>query len=155
MRSPTRAVARPPPSSPAPAAPLLAPSRAGLSSPGAGVTQPVCPLPAAFPTSSEQLQLFTPLPVMFLSKWSFTSFFQGIATPFQREERGGGPTKTGREPEPRQPRCQAPSPGPSSPARPCPPGPSLSRVSAQAPYWELMIFNLFQCAGIPVQLFLC
>lgn len=41
-RSPTRAAARP---GPPERLPLPAPSRAGPSSPGAGVTQPVCPLP--------------------------------------------------------------------------------------------------------------
>lgn len=54
-------------------------------------TRPSAPCPA-FPTSSEQLQLFTSQ--CSYSKRSFTSFpFQGIKTPFQRERRGGNNQK--------------------------------------------------------------
>lgn len=124
-RSPTRAVARPTPawsSRRAPAARLPAPRRAGLSSPGAGVTQPVCLLPAALSqpvlSSSNSSRLYL---VIFLSKWSFTSFLQGIETPFQT--RGGGGEATEIEPEKRSrdnPAARFPFPGQCSPARPCP-----------------------------------
>lgn len=135
-QSPTRATARP---GPPERLRLPAPSPAGPSSPGAGVTQPVCPLPPLSQPvrSSSSSSCLHPSQESFLRGHlhHFGGFAQGTVTPFQRKEGEKQP-----KPEARQSCYQTPFPGGSSPAGPTM---NLSGIPVKSPDRDMIHFRIW------------